>query len=117
MYLYQWSIGKRTALIRFFVLATLNPIEMEGTYQLPEAQLDRFLFKVVLDYPSQSELERILAETTSADTPAVRPVLSADDAAARVEELRRLVRRVLVAPGLVRLVDAKFLQFVLHECG
>src|SRR5207249_3670228 len=44
----------------FFVLATLNPIEMEGTYQLPEAQLDRFLFKVLLDYPSGAELERIL---------------------------------------------------------
>ena len=42
------------------MLATLNPIEMEGTYQLPEAQLDRFLFKVRLDYPSQDELERIL---------------------------------------------------------
>src|SRR5207253_432302 len=50
----------------FFVLATLNPIEMEGTYQLPEAQLDRFLFKVRLDYPSQGELERILGSTTSA---------------------------------------------------
>src|SRR4030095_2246593 len=45
----------------FFVLATLNPIEMEGTYPLPEAQLDRFFFKVRLEYPSQSELERILA--------------------------------------------------------
>ncbi len=57
----------------FFVLATLNPIEMEGTYQLPEAQLDRFLFKVRLDYPSQDELERILARTTAADTPAACP--------------------------------------------
>src|SRR5262249_32722051 len=48
----------------FFVLATLNPIEMEGTYQLPEAQLDRFMFKVLLDYPSQAELARILSTTT-----------------------------------------------------
>ncbi len=86
----------------FFVLATLNPIEMEGTYQLPEAQLDRFLFKVVLDYPSQAELERILAETTSADQPTVRPVLAADGAAARVDELRHLVRRVIVAPAVER---------------
>jgi len=94
----------------FFVLATLNPIEMEGTYQLPEAQLDRFLFKVRLDYPSQAELERILGSTTGAETPAVRPVLDPETAPTRVEELKRLVRSVLVAPhieqyvaGLVRL--------------
>jgi len=88
----------------FFVLATLNPIEMEGTYQLPEAQLDRFLFKVLLQYPSQEELERILAVTTGADTPVVRPVLDVATAPARVEELRRLVRSVLVAPHIERYV-------------
>jgi MoxR-like ATPase len=88
----------------FFVLATLNPIEMEGTYQLPEAQLDRFLFKVLLQYPSQEELERILAITTGADTPVVRPVLDVATAPARVEELRRLVRSVLVAPHVERYV-------------
>ena len=94
----------------FFVLATLNPIEMEGTYQLPEAQLDRFLFKVLLEYPSEPELVRILAATTVADPPTIRPVLAPDRAAARAEELKRLVREVLVAPhveqyvaGLVRL--------------
>jgi MoxR-like ATPase len=98
----------------FFVLATLNPIEMEGTYQLPEAQLDRFLFKVLLAYPSQEELERILATTTTADAPRVSPVLEAATAPARVEELRRVVRQVLVAPhveryvaGLVRLTAAR----------
>jgi MoxR-like ATPase len=90
----------------FFVLATLNPIEMEGTYQLPEAQLDRFLFKVVLDYPSQAELERILDSTTAAALPAVRPVLPRDGAAARVEELKRVVRQVLVAPHVERYVAA-----------
>ncbi len=94
----------------FFVLATLNPIEMEGTYQLPEAQLDRFLFKVLLEYPTEGELVQILASTTSADPPTIRPVLDAERAATRVEELKRLVREVLVAPhveqyvaGLVRL--------------
>jgi len=94
----------------FFVLATLNPIEMEGTYQLPEAQLDRFLFKVLLDYPSEPELVRILATTTTADPPVIRPVLDPERAPARAEELKRLVREVLVAPhveqyvaGLVRL--------------
>ena len=51
----------------FFVLATLNPIEMEGTYPLPEAQLDRFLFKVFLPYPSTTEMQRIIGTTTGAD--------------------------------------------------
>src|SRR5437667_114806 len=90
----------------FFVLATLNPIEMEGTYQLPEAQLDRFLFKVLLDYPSAAELERILGETTAAALPAVRPVLARETAARRVEELKHLVRQVLVAPHMERHVAA-----------
>jgi MoxR-like ATPase len=88
----------------FFVLATLNPIEMEGTYQLPEAQLDRFLFKVVLEYPSEDDLTRIVGETTRAELPTVAPVLDRDSASARVEELKRLVRRVLVAPEVERYV-------------
>jgi MoxR-like ATPase len=94
----------------FFVLATLNPIEMEGTYQLPEAQLDRFLFKVLLEYPDERELARIIATTTIADPQTIRPVLAPDRAVARTEDLKRLVREVLVAPhieqyvaGLVRL--------------
>jgi MoxR-like ATPase len=90
----------------FFVLATLNPIEMEGTYQLPEAQLDRFLFTVRLAYPSQEELERILAETTAAQPPVVEPVLDRETASARVEGLKRLVRQVLVAPHVERYVAA-----------
>ena len=90
----------------FFVLATLNPIEMEGTYQLPEAQLDRFLVKVLLDYPSQAELEQILQSTTAAELPKASPVLPRDTAAERVEELKRVVRRVLVAPHVERYVAA-----------
>jgi len=86
----------------FFVLATLNPIEMEGTYQLPEAQLDRFLFKVHLEYPSPAELERIIGTTTAAEVPTVRPVLPREGAPARAEELKRLVRQVLVAPHIER---------------
>jgi MoxR-like ATPase len=88
----------------FFVLATLNPIEMEGTYQLPEAQLDRFLFKVLLAYPTQAELERIVGSTTGADLPRIAPVLEREHAAARVEELKRVVRHVLVAPQIERYV-------------
>lgn len=94
----------------FFVLATLNPIEMEGTYRLPEAQLDRFLFKVVLDYPTQAQLERIIGETTADELPGIRPVLPRETAPGRILELQRLVRRVIVGPqieryaaGLVRL--------------
>lgn len=82
----------------FFVMATLNPIEMEGTYPLPEAQLDRFLFKVVLPYPTHEQLRRILTTTTGADTPSVDPLFSPEEAAPAVERLRALVREVLVAP-------------------
>jgi MoxR-like ATPase len=88
----------------FFVLATLNPIEMEGTYPLPEAQLDRFFFKVVLDYPSEDELVRILETTTVAASPTVRPVLDPAEAPERVAGLRRLVREVLVEPAVERWV-------------
>jgi MoxR-like ATPase len=84
----------------FFVLATLNPIEMEGTYPLPEAQLDRFLFKVFLPYPSTSEMQRIIGSTTGADLAEARPVFAPRRAASRVEELKTLVREVLVAPHL-----------------
>lgn len=81
----------------FFVLATLNPIEMEGTYPLPEAQLDRFLFKVPLAYPGVSEIREIVRETTGADLPTIEPVFPTD-ASPHVNQLRRLVREVIVAP-------------------
>ena len=84
----------------FFVLATLNPIEMEGTYPLPEAQLDRFLFKVVLPYPGAKDLQRIIASTTTSEVAHVSPVFSDEEAPARVEESKTLVREVLVAPHL-----------------
>jgi MoxR-like ATPase len=90
----------------FCVLATLNPIEMEGTYPLPEAQLDRFLFKVVLDYPDEDELVRIVETTTGSDPPVVRPVLDPDTAPARIEAMKRLVREVVVAPQIERYVAA-----------
>jgi MoxR-like ATPase len=91
----------------FFVLATLNPIEMEGTYPLPEAQLDRFMFKVVLPYPTAAEMQRIISTTTasgsngvSAALETIQPVFAAESAAPEVEHLRTLVREVLVAPQL-----------------
>ncbi len=82
----------------FFVLATQNPIELEGTYPLPEAQLDRFMFNVQVDYPKQDEEERIVASTTSAYTPAIERVLSGADILA----LQQLVRRVPVTDHVVR---------------
>ena len=63
----------------FFVLATQNPIEQEGTYPLPEAQLDRFMFKVNVPYPSATELTEILARTTAPAEPELQPVASGDD--------------------------------------
>jgi MoxR-like ATPase len=82
----------------FFVLATLNPIEMEGTYPLPEAQLDRFLFKVHLPYPGHEEMRRILSSTTGPELPRIDPVFTPDEAPGRLEEMKALVREVLVAP-------------------
>ncbi|MCS7222983.1 MAG: AAA family ATPase [Armatimonadetes bacterium] len=76
----------------FFVLATQNPIEMEGTYPLPEAQLDRFLFSVVMDYPTEEEEEEIVQLTTSAYTPELAVVMGRDE----FMEAQSLVRRVPV---------------------
>jgi MoxR-like ATPase len=81
----------------FFVLATLNPIEMEGTYPLPEAQLDRFIFKVSLAYPGLEELRAIVRGTTGATQGQISPVFP-DQPAAHANALRRKVREVLVAP-------------------
>ncbi|MBX3363598.1 MAG: AAA family ATPase [Phycisphaeraceae bacterium] len=78
----------------FFVMATQNPIEQEGTYPLPEAQLDRFFFKLSVGYSTRSDLAAILDRTTTGDEPTVTPVL---DAQAIVEH-QRLVRRVAIAP-------------------
>jgi MoxR-like ATPase len=84
----------------YFVMATLNPIEMEGTYPLPEAQLDRFLFKVRLDYPDEEQLVRIISSTTGPDEAGVAPVFSGADAPGRIESLKKLVREVIAAPAM-----------------
>jgi MoxR-like ATPase len=83
----------------FFVMATLNPIEMEGTYPLPEAQLDRFLFKVGLDYPDEEQLVRIVSATTGPEEAGIEPVFATAEAAERIESLKRLVRSVIAAPA------------------
>jgi MoxR-like ATPase len=78
----------------FFVLATQNPLEMEGTYPLPEAQLDRFLFKVMVPFPSEDDLIQIVDRTTGSDTPTADKVCTA----AEIVEMQRLARSVPIAP-------------------
>lgn len=83
----------------FFVLATQNPIEMEGTYVLPEAQVDRFFFKVALSYPSEPMLESILDATTGVEVPLPETVLSPAD----VVSLQKWTREVPIASELRRM--------------
>jgi len=80
-----------------FVLATENPIEQEGTHPLPEAQLDRFMFNVVISYPEAADERRILVETTTAHTPEVAPVASG----AELEQVRLLVRDMPAASNVI----------------
>ena len=96
---YQVTVGgTRYPLTRpLFVLATQNPIEQEGTHPLPEAQLDRFMFNVVIDYPSADEERRILAETTTGAAATVTPVVTG----AELENIRTLVRDLPAADNVV----------------
>jgi MoxR-like ATPase len=82
----------------FFVLATQNPIEQEGTYPLPEAQLDRFMLELRVSYPSRSEEEAIVEQTTGAARESLQPVLDAQSVLA----MQALVRRIPVSRSLIR---------------
>jgi MoxR-like ATPase len=84
----------------FFVIATQNPIEQEGTYPLPEAQLDRFMFNVVVDYPSFEEEEKILGASSAAEKPEIRKVLSAKS----IQYLQRQISQVQVTPHTISYV-------------
>jgi len=91
--------GRRYALPEpFFVLATQNPIEMEGTYPLPEAQLDRFMFNVVIDYLPEADEVAVIQRTTSAKSEPIEALFSGED----VERFHALVRQVPIAEDLVR---------------
>ena len=81
----------------FFVLATQNPIEQEGTYPLPEAQLDRFMLMLKVKYPSREEEERVVAETTGESEVTISPVLGAK----QMQDLQHLVRRLPAPPSVV----------------
>ena len=82
----------------FFVLATQNPVEQEGTYNLPEAQLDRFMFLIVLDYPKLEEEVDIASRTTSSYVPELQQVLNGE----QIMDLQNLVRRVPISRNVVR---------------
>ena len=102
------TVGKETHSLErpFFVLATQNPLEMEGTYPLPEAQLDRFLFKLIVGYPSSEALHAILDRTTNRSEPEISPVMTGDD----IETMRQLALEVPIAHHVqdyaVRLTEA-----------
>ena len=99
----QVTIGSETFKLPkpFLVLATQNPIEQEGTYQLPEAQVDRFMLKVVIDYPKLDEEKLIIRQNINGNKTDIKPVLSADE----IIEARKLVREVYI--------DEKIEQYIL----
>lgn len=96
------SAGKTFDLEKpFFVLATQNPIEQSGTYPLPEAQLDRFLMYLKVDYPSETEEFDVLKLTTSNEKPVVKPVMNAYE----IVEIQKLVRNVAISDDLITFVN------------
>lgn len=97
---YKVSVGGTTydLDLPFFVLATQNPIEFEGTYPLPEAQLDRFMFNIQVDYPKFDEEIEIVLSTTSARNPEIKPIMSGED----VIRLQEIIRKVPAADHVVR---------------
>ena len=97
----------------FFVLATQNPIEQEGTYPLPEAQQDRFMFKVFVDYPSFAEEFEVARRTTTTITDAVVPVLTGEE----ILDLQRIVREVPVSDHLIRYTLSLVRQTRVREAG
>ena len=98
------TVGQQTMSLPdpFFTIATQNPIEQEGTYPLPEAQLDRFMFNIKVGYPSAEEEERILTQTTRQEKPEVRKVLSAK----AILSLQKLVSSVAVSEYIIKYVAA-----------
>jgi MoxR-like ATPase len=111
----QVTVGQARHLLAnpFFVLATQNPIEQEGTYSLPEAQQDRFMFKVFVRYPSFTEERQVALQTTSNRTDDIKPVLSGEE----VLELQEIVRQVPVTDHVVDYALALVRQTRVREPG
>ena len=105
---YHVTVAGRSYPLRqpFFVLATQNPIELEGTYPLPEAQLDRFMFNVVIRYLSEDDEVSVVTATTGDDDPRLEQVLGGDDIIAAQQLVRKVPVAEDVARYAVRLVDA-----------
>jgi len=97
----QVTVGGKTYKLDdiFFVLATQNPLEMEGTYPLPEAQLDRFIYKLIIEFPSRSDLIEVLKRTTDEETRHAEETLQPEE----LLEMRKLVREVIIAPHVEEL--------------
>ncbi len=98
------TVGRQTYMLPepFFTIATQNPIEQEGTYPLPEAQLDRFMFNIKVGYPSVDEEEKILLSTSRSDRPEINKVLTAR----AIMNIQKLVASVAVSPFIVKYVVA-----------
>jgi MoxR-like ATPase len=88
----------------FFVLATQNPVELEGTYPLPEAQLDRFLVKVLVSPPSSQELKEVLKRTTGSVVPEARPVFTPEEGIVTLNRMKQLTRNVYVPDNLQEVI-------------
>ena len=88
----QVTLGKQTFALPkpFLVMATQNPIEQEGTYPLPEAQVDRFMLKVIIDYPKLEEEKKIIRQNINGERTEVRPILKAEDIIAAREVVRQV---------------------------
>ena len=96
----QVSVGGRVHKLAkpFCVMATQNPLEQEGTYPLPEAQLDRFMFNILVDYPTEDEELRIVQQTTAANRPQIKEVITGP----QIMELQEIVRKIPIADHVIR---------------
>jgi len=99
---HQVTVGQKTYPLPdpFFVIATQNPIEQEGTYPLPEAQLDRFMFQINIEYPTADEEEKIITEVSRGPLPSLRKVLSARD----LLTIQSIIEKIEASPYIVRYV-------------
>lgn len=109
----QVTIGKETFRLPepFLVLATQNPIEQEGTYPLPEAQVDRFMLKVVIDYPKLEEEKLIIRQNINGERLNVKPILKADE----IIEARKVVRQVYLDEKIENILSILYLQPVIRR--